>query len=76
MKNHWAKNIRLSFSAGAITAFILFSGCSINADPSLTPPSQSSLSQKKTPTMARGTVLPDDPYFSSSDYANWGDTGL
>jgi hypothetical protein len=72
MRNHWAKKIKLSFSAGAITAFVLFaiSGCSIHADPGLTPHSKSSVSQKNTPTMAREAVLPDDPYFSSSDYAN------
>ena len=72
MKNNVPKRIGLALSAGAITLAILFgiSGCSIHADPGLTPQSQSSASSEKP------TVTPPQAGAREWNDANWGDTGL
>ena len=72
MKNNVPKSIGLALSAGAITLVLLsgISGCSIRADPGLTPQSQSSASSETT------TVTPTQASSREWNDANWGDTGL
>jgi len=72
MKCILPKGIGLVLLAGAITLTIMsgISGCSIYANPGLTPQSQPSASSEKT------RMTPPQGGSREWNDANWGDTGL